>query len=477
MKFDCVNTPLNDIKTDSRLVATGDLFLAYPGEKVDGRDYIPQAIEAGASAILWDNKDFDWKAEWDVPNEAVADLRAQAGYIASEFYQKPSERLWVVGVTGTNGKTSVSHWVAHAMQAAGQSSAVIGTLGKGLIDNLIPSVNTTPGSVEVQKVLGSIFEQQAGVVAMEVSSHGLDQGRVNGVAFDVAVFTNLSQDHLDYHKTMAAYQAAKRKLFAWEGLSAHVINVDDAYGKALASELEADGQQVLTYGLKAGDISAIEIRYFDTYLTMQLVTQQGTEAVRLNLTGEFNVYNVLAVVGVMLASDIRFAQVVEAIQTLQPVSGRMEMLGGGEQPVVVVDYAHTPDALEKVLVSLKQQSTGKLVCVFGCGGDRDTSKRAQMGAVVNQYADAAIVTNDNPRGENPEEIIQAITVAMSGNVVVEQDRAKAISIAVMAAKAGDTVLVAGKGHEQYQEINGEKHHFSDVEQAQAALSLMQEVVA
>jgi len=472
-----IDTPLSGITTDSRKVKSGNLFLAYPGYEADGRDYIAQAIERGAEAVLWDDKNFSWNADWKVQNQAVPNLQYQAGGIASQFYKKPSADLWMVGITGTNGKTSVSHWVAHAMQVIGKTSAIIGTLGTGLLESLSPSVNTTPGAVDLQSMLAQFKRKKADVVAMEVSSHALDQGRVNGVAFDIAVFTNLTQDHLDYHKTMKAYEAAKRKLFAWEGLKAHVINVDDKFGKRLAKDLKAQGQQVFTYGLKAGDIRAADIRYFDTYFTALLVTHYGSQEVKLNLTGEFNAYNVLAVLGVMLASEVPFEQAIGALETLKPVPGRMEMYGGGEQSLVIVDYAHTPDALEKVLSAIKKQNTSKVVCVFGCGGERDVSKRAKMGYIASKYADAAIVTSDNPRGENPKKIIQDVTASMSGNFLIEADRAKAISIAIMAAKAGDVVLVAGKGHETYQEIKGEKHYFSDAEEVQKALAAAQEVTA
>jgi UDP-N-acetylmuramoyl-L-alanyl-D-glutamate--2,6-diaminopimelate ligase len=437
---------------------------------VDGRKYIADAVKKGAVAVVWEEDGFAWNPSWDVKNIAIPNLKLQAGYIASQFYKKPSSALWTVGITGTNGKTSVSHWVAQAFDILKRNSAVVGTLGNGFLDMLEPAMNTTPGPIELQKKLASFIQSHAEVVAMEVSSHGLDQGRLNGMEFDVAVFTNLSRDHLDYHKTISAYQEAKKKLFKWANLKASVINYDDAFGRVLADELNHENQHTLTYGIKSGEVRATKVKLCESYFTMHIVSPYGQADVKVNLIGEFNVYNVLAVLATLLVSDVSFEDAIDAISQLKPVAGRMQMMGGGNKPMVVVDYAHTPDALEKVLKTLKAQTKGKLLCVFGCGGDRDTGKRSKMGKIVTKYADAAIVTSDNPRGENPEQIISQITKGMDGRYIVEVERAKAITVGVLSAKAGDVVLVAGKGHETYQEIAGVKHYFSDAMQVELVLA-------
>lgn len=470
-----IKAPIASITSDSRLVEKNSLFIAYPGQYSDGRDYIADAIKKGAVAVVWEEEGFSWNPEWDVKNIAIPQLKYQAGHIASQFYKKPSAALWTVGVTGTNGKTSVTQWLAQAFDYLNRRTAVLGTLGNGFLENLEPTMNTTPGPIELQKLLARYLNAKANVVAMEVSSHGLDQGRLNGVEFDVAVFTNLTQDHLDYHKTMEAYQAAKEKLFDWPSLKASVINYDDAFGKHLADKLNAAHQHVITYGIHSGEVRATQVELHDTFFEMNVKTPYGDADVVVNLIGEFNVYNTLAVLATLLVSDVGFQDAIDAISHLKPVDGRMQMLGGGNKPLVVVDYAHSPDALDKVLKTLKAQTKSKLVCVFGCGGDRDQSKRAKMGKIVSKHADAIVVTTDNPRNENPQAIINDIIKGMDSHYVVELDRAKAIAIGVMSAKVGDVVLIAGKGHEDYQEIAGVRHYFSDAKQAELALNSYQEI--
>lgn len=470
-----IKAPIANITSDSRLVEKNSLFIAYPGQYSDGRAYIADAIKKGAVAVVWDDDGFVWNPDWDVKNIAIPHLKWQAGHIASQFYKKPSTALWTIGVTGTNGKTSVSHWLAQALDYLQRHTAVVGTLGNGFLDALEPTMNTTPGPIDLQKTLARFLNAKASVVAMEVSSHGLDQGRLNGVEFDVAVFTNLTQDHLDYHKTMDAYQAAKAKLFEWSSLKACVINYDDPFGKSLADKLSAEHKHVITYGIEAGEVRATQLTLHDSFFEMHVTTPYGEAEVVVNLIGEFNVYNTLAVLATLLVSDVPFEKAIEAIGQLKSVSGRMQMLGGGDKPMVVVDYAHTPDALDKVLKTLKAQTKSKLVCVFGCGGDRDQGKRAKMGKVVSKHAHAIVITTDNPRSENPQAIVNDILKGMDAHYVVELDRAKAIAIGIMSAKVGDVVLIAGKGHEDYQEIAGVRHYFSDAKQAELALETYQEI--
>jgi UDP-N-acetylmuramoyl-L-alanyl-D-glutamate--2,6-diaminopimelate ligase len=406
---------------------------------------------------------------------AVPHLRQAVGAVADFVYGSPSSSLWTIGVTGTNGKTSCTHWIAEALEHCGRCAAVIGTLGNGLVGALAASPNTTPDACVLHELLSQFRRAGARAVAMEVSSHGLDQGRVNAVAFDVALFTNLSRDHLDYHGTMAAYGAAKARLFAWPGLTACVVNVDDAFGRNLAGDAQARGQRVITYGSSGADITAGGIAMGRDGLALSLRTPFGSAEIETRVVGAFNASNLLGVLGVLLASDVPLASALDALRRVAPPAGRMQRIGGGDAPLAVVDYAHTPDALEKALTALRPivAKDRELVCVFGCGGDRDKGKRPQMGRIAASLADRVIVTNDNPRSEDPQAIANAIAQGIheAGNrrYRVELDRAAAIRFALANAYAGDVVLIAGKGHEPYQEIAGKRLPFSDLAIAREAL--------
>lgn len=479
-----LQTPFVSMTSDSRQVVKGSLFIAYPGEHSDGRSYIEQAIAQGAQAVLWElgesnSAPFEWLPEWQVEQLGVQNLKAKVSEIAAAFYGNPTQDCTVIGVTGTNGKTTVTQWIAQCVHFLGEKPVVIGTIGNGFMHDIKTTVNTTPDAILLQQLLNEYVNEGATSVAMEVSSHGLTQGRVSGVAFDVAVLTNLSRDHLDYHKTMEAYANAKRQLFIWDGLRCAVINTDDAFGKVVATELLAGDKVVLSYGLNKGPseqhVQGYDLTFSEHGLTMQVTTPKGDAVLTANVLGEFNAYNVLAVLATMLSTDVSLEKAIEAIAQIKPVAGRMQQLGGGALPLVVVDFAHTPDALEKVLSSLKQQlegnhQNGQLVCVFGCGGDRDAGKRGLMGDVAVQYANAVVVTSDNPRSESPQAIVDDITQYLPSGFIVELDRERAIKLAVAKANKGDVVLIAGKGHENYQEINGVKHPFSDAAVVQQALA-------
>lgn len=462
------------ITSDSRRVKPGALFLAYPGMHSDGRNFIPQAIQAGATGVVWEKQDFTWNADWQVSNLGVNALRPQAGQIAAEYHQHPSSQLTMVGVTGTNGKTSVSQWLAQCLTLLGQKAAVLGTIGNGFVDAesgaLAEAANTTPDPILLQGMLADFIQQNAKAAVMEVSSHGLEQGRVNGVAFKVAVLTNLTRDHLDYHQTMEAYAAAKQKLFDWPSLNMAVLNADDAFGQTITNSLKQQAKSFVTYGLAHGDVRGSDLQLHQQGLTMQVTTPQGNVTLHAPVLGRFNAYNVLAVLASLLALKVSLTDAATVIAQIKPVQGRMQQFGGHDLPLVVIDYAHTPDALENVLMTLKEQKPAKLICVFGCGGNRDAGKRPLMGAVASKLADTVIVTSDNPRNEDPaliiEEVIGGITIAY----LVEPDRAVAINQAIQSAQKGDIVLVAGKGHEDYQEIAGVKYPFSDAVVAQAALA-------
>jgi UDP-N-acetylmuramoyl-L-alanyl-D-glutamate--2,6-diaminopimelate ligase len=471
--------------SDSRAVSPGDVFAAYPGETRDGREFIPEAIGRGAAAVLWERRGFSWRADWRVANVGVLRLRRHAGEIAAEIYGRPSAKLWMVGITGTNGKTSCTHWIAQALTRLDTRCGVIGTLGSGWPGRLEPLINTTPDAVWLQERLRAFVKQKAQAVSMEVSSHGLVQDRVCGVEFDVAVFTNLSRDHLDYHRTMRNYRGAKARLFRLPGLKWAVVNVDDAFGGELARQAQASGASVLGYGFERSLPAALRgkraprlvgrnLRLGAKGLAFDAATPWGEVKIASPLVGRFNAFNLLATLGVLLASDYPLDAAVAALAKVKTVPGRTERYGGGRRPLVVVDYAHTPDALENVLRALRdlmttseaagtrrRERSGKLVCVFGCGGDRDRGKRPLMGRIASRLADEVIVTSDNPRSEDPHRIITDILEGMTSPCAIAPDRAQAIRAAIAGARPGDVILVAGKGHEQYQEIAGVRHPYSD----------------
>jgi len=457
------------LSSDSRRCAPGVAFLAYPGESADGRKHIGDAIARGASAVLWEREGFRWRDEWQLPNLSLRGLKQQAGVLAHEFYGRPSESLWVCGVTGTNGKTSCSQWIAASLENA----AVIGTLGAGFPGALAEVANTTPDALETQFLLQRFRAERARAVAMEVSSHGLAQGRVNGVRFACALFTNLTHDHLDYHGSMAAYARAKARLFETPGLETAVLNLDDALGAELARRLAG---RVRTIGYSLSSQKPVGVDEFVVAGRMagarlEIHSSWGKASATLRQVGRFNVANALGVLGCLVANGIRFEEAASTLGRLPPVPGRMQALG--EEPLVVIDYAHTPDALENVLQALRPVAAargGRLAVVFGAGGDRDPTKRPRMGAVAARLADEVLVTSDNPRSEDPLAIISQIEKGIAGKHEVEPDRAQAIAKAIANAEAKDVVLVAGKGHETYQEVKGRRAHFSDEEQVRAALA-------
>jgi UDP-N-acetylmuramoyl-L-alanyl-D-glutamate--2,6-diaminopimelate ligase len=463
-----LGTPVKRLTADSRKAGTGLVFAAYPGTRLDGRDFISRAIANRVDGILWEKKGYVWDPAWVLPNAGVEDLRNRVGEIASQVYGRPSESLHMIGVTGTNGKTSVAHWIAQCLTRGGRKTALLGTLGNGFPGSLNPSANTTPDAIELQQGLARLLQDGAQACAMEVSSHGLDQGRAVGCQFNVGVLTNLSRDHLDYHGTMDAYAEAKARLFNWPGLNVAVLNLDDDFGRQIEAEIK--GLSIAGYGFERGAVIG-ELRQADrSGVRLGIRSDWGQAELQAPVVGRFNASNVLAVLTSLLVSDVPLTQACELLSRIVPPPGRMQTLGGGPQPLVVVDYAHTPDALEKVLSSLRKIcAQGRLICVFGCGGNRDKGKRPLMGRAASEGADSVIVTSDNPRHEDPLAIIDEITPGMNAGYKVEPDRARAIFEGVGMARAADVVLIAGKGHEDYQEIAGEKHPFSDVDAAMRAL--------
>ena len=468
------------IVSDSRQVCAGDVFIAMPGIQADGRDYISAAINAGAAAVVWESRGYTYTSTRNIPDLPVDNLTRVAGMLAHLVFGRPTESLWTVGVTGTNGKTTVSHWIARALIEAGRRCAVVGTLGQGFPGELAPTSNTTPEAISLHGTLARLVEEGAQAVAMEVSSIGLDQGRVDGVRFDVAVFTNLTLDHLDYHGTMDAYGQAKARLFDTPGLKHAVINLDDAFGCKLAASLRGKLDRIgytlgeTDFGPDLADrvLRASQIETSGAIMRFQVNIGDECAEVHAHLAGRFNVSNLLAVIGTLIASGFSLEESAQLTYHLTPPPGRMQVLGGVAEPLVVVDYAHTPDALENVLGALRPAASargGKLVCVFGCGGDRDHGKRPVMGQIASRLADVVIITSDNPRSEDPQSIINEVLAGAGGGVSALIDRAEAVYQAISRASADDVVLLAGKGHEHYQEIAGSRLAFSDLECARAAL--------
>jgi len=462
---------IRELTLDSRQVRPGDLFLAVPGGRQDGRAHIGDALARGAAAVAYEAEGAPVLAGHAVPLVAIKGLAGQLSAIAGRFYGEPGRALCLIGVTGTNGKTSVSQLLAQALDLLGERCGIVGTLGSGFHDALQSSRHTTPDPLGVQATLAGLKQAGARAVAMEVSSHGLEQGRVAALDFDVAVFTNLSRDHLDYHGTMEAYAAAKARLFAWLGLGCRVLNLDDALGRRLATE--AQPSRLIGYSLEdsTAQLYCRQAHFDERGVRAEVVTQQGEGLLRSALLGRFNLSNLLAVVGALLGLGYGLDEILRVVPQLQPPPGRMQRLGGGGRPLVVVDYAHTPDALEKVLEALRPHVRGRLHCLFGCGGDRDRGKRPLMAAVAERLADDVLVTDDNPRNEPAPQIFVDIRSGLVApdKALFMHGRGQAIAKLIAGAEADDILLLAGKGHEDYQEIEGVRHPFSDIDEAAKAL--------
>lgn len=481
-----VSKKLNEIvirglSLDSRHVKSDCLFIAISGETVNGVEFINSAIEQGAAAVIWEaNADvsaikINWRKtelNFNVPIIAISNLSQLVGEIASRFYDYPSEKISVCGITGTNGKTSCANYIAQMIDID-QPCGLLGTLGKGVYPDLEETGFTTPDAISCHQWLADIQQKKVKNAVMEVSSHALIQGRVNAIQFNSAVFTNLSRDHLDFHGDMDSYAAAKSKLFKFPTLKKAIINVDDEAGRNIADNL-SDSVRCIRYGLNESfkpDVFACDIKLNQKGLSMQVKTPWGDGKLTSSLMGHFNVSNLLAVLSVMLLEGVELKDALNRLYKIKNVPGRMQPFGGMKTPLVVVDFAHTPDALEKVLYSLRQHTQNNLWCVFGCGGNRDKGKRSLMGSVAVDKADYVVLTNDNPRSEDASQIINDIKSGIKNisNVTIEQDRQTAIHFAINQAKPGDVVLIAGKGHENYQLIGNKKFPFSDAEEVKQQL--------
>jgi UDP-N-acetylmuramyl-tripeptide synthetase len=471
------------VTDDSRQVLPGALFLAYPGEAADGRRYIADAIARGAAAVLWEERvaeasAFAWNIDWRIANLPVAGLRELCGPLAHAIYGRPSERLSLVAVTGTNGKTTVTQWIGTTHP---RPCAVIGTLGSGWPGQLVDSGFTTPAATTLMRSLAGFADADAQACALEASSIGIAEGRLDGARVDIAVFTNLTRDHLDYHGSMADYGQAKARLFTWPKLRLAVSNLDDPFGRELAALSTATKvvgytQQDLPAD-RQGTIRADQVEETLDGLRFRLCAPSGRAQVETGLLGRYNVANLLAVAAVLLDAGLTPQAVAERLAALTPPAGRLEKIGGHNEPLVVVDYAHTPDALESALNALRPVARARgagLTAIFGCGGDRDRGKRPLMGEVATHHADRVVLTSDNPRSEDQQAILDQIGVgAPTAEIIV--DRGEAIRRTLLSAHPAEVILIAGKGHESYQEIAGVRRPFSDATHARLALLARQEV--
>ncbi|WP_297206221.1 UDP-N-acetylmuramoyl-L-alanyl-D-glutamate--2,6-diaminopimelate ligase [uncultured Pluralibacter sp.] len=473
---------LREMTLDSRVAAAGDLFVAVVGHQADGRRYIPQAIAQGVAAVIAEAKDNASDGEirevHGVPVIYLSQLNERLSALAGRFYHEPSEQLKLVGVTGTNGKTTTAQLLAQWAQLLGETSAVMGTVGNGLLGKVSPTENTTGSAVDVQHVLSGLHAQGATFAAMEVSSHGLVQHRVAALKFAASVFTNLSRDHLDYHGDMEHYEAAKWMLYSTHDCGQAIINADDEVGRRWLAKLPDAVAVSIANNIDPNChgrwLKATAVSYHDSGATIAFDSSWGTGEIESRLMGEFNVSNLLLALAALLALGYPLDGLLSTASRLQPVCGRMEVFSAPGKPTVVVDYAHTPDALEKALEAARLHCAGKLWCVFGCGGDRDKGKRPLMGAIAEQFADIAVVTDDNPRTEEPRAIIDDILAGMldAGRAKVMEGRAEAVTAAIMQARPDDVVLLAGKGHEDYQIVGNRRLDYSDRVTAARLLGLL-----
>lgn len=488
-----ITCSINSITLDSRKIHTGSLFVALSGDSHHGLEFAAMAEKQGVAAIIWETDTHSHAPNVGIPCFEIAHLRQYLGIIANRFYAEPSRSLNMIGVTGTDGKTTVTHFIAQAFNCEhrdANTAAVIGTLGIGQPNAVKETGHTTPDVLSVHQALSELQQQNFSHVAMEVSSHALDQGRVNGVVFDVVALTNLTRDHLDYHQTVDAYAEAKAKLFAWPTAKALVLNLDDEFGMQLANKHaeRAIAGEIKLIGYGVGNLADYTVNVMNISPAVDILiaskpcyTMQGIQAdihfaaesahLTAPVLGAFNLYNLLAAAGSLLALGISLKEAVTRLSHVGTVAGRMETVTNDHGILLVVDYAHTPGALEQALLAIRKHTTGRLICVFGCGGDRDRGKRPLMASIAEQSADRVILTDDNPRNERSFQIMNDMIQGLKHpeDVVIEHDRDKAIRFAVQSAQAGDTLLIAGKGHETGQIVCGETYPFDDRKQATVAL--------
>ena len=463
---------IEQLALDSRDVRPGSLFFAVPGLNEDGRQFIPSAIAAGACAVVFEADNWQIADTAPVPQIGVRDLKQKISEIAAVFFRHPSHKMHIVGITGTNGKSSCAALSAQALESLGHRCGIVGTLGSGFTGELTPASLTTPNSISLQRHLASLADSGAQYLCLEVSSHSLDQSRTTGVRFGTVVFTNLSQDHLDYHKSEANYRSAKSRLFTETAAAHAVLNIDDEFGRSLLGKTTAEHE--ITYGRRSADVQLVELTADREGIAASISIAGHSIRVRNTLLGRFNGINITTVAAILYSLGIEPAEIEIALNSLVPIAGRLERITGcSNHAAVYVDYAHTPDGLEQALSSLREFTQGAIWCVFGCGGDRDTEKRSMMGALAERFADRVIVTDDNPRSESPAAIVKQIRSGMKSAPMVEHDRAQAIDLAIRKAQPEDAVLIAGKGHETRQIYRDRSVQFSDREVAAQVLRSLQ----
>jgi UDP-N-acetylmuramoyl-L-alanyl-D-glutamate--2,6-diaminopimelate ligase len=457
-------TEFKYLEQNSLNVKNNSIFLAYPGESDDGRKYIGEAIKNGAGAIIYDPSGFKWNSQWDLPNLPIKNLKNNVSNIASEFYNNPSQKINLIGVTGTNGKTSSVYWITQCLESLKRKATMVSTIGYGFVDHLKPSVNTTPDAIKIQSIINDFILSKVQDVCIEVSSHGIDQGRVSGVDFDVRLFTNLSRDHLDYHDSIESYANIKKDFLLDAKKGYLVINTDDQLGKIIFEESKLNKSQKISFGIEnKATFQAKNIISENQETKFDLIYQDKIYKIEASVEGIYNIYNILGVIGTLVSLGYQIEDINPILKILNPVPGRSEILKTNIErcPKVIIDYAHTPDALKNILNSLKKLTYKNLKIVFGCGGNRDKGKRKEMAIIANQYADCVIVTSDNPRNEEPMDIINDICQNLIIPYLVIENRDDAIKEVIKKADINDLILIAGKGHETYQEIKGVRKNFSD----------------
>ena len=453
----------DNLSLNSKQISKNTVFIAYPGNKHDGREFIQEAIENGAAGIIFESKNFKKNLNLSIPNISISDLRNKLAAISSQFYEYPSKKISIIGITGTNGKTTSAYWLSQCLNHLKIKTAFIGTLGYGDLKKLKKSQNTTPSAIDLQRSIKEIYKKKYKYVAMEVSSHGIKEQRINNIEFKQRLFTNLSRDHLDYHKTMSEYAEVKKKFMLSEKNGNIIVNIDDKVGQSIFNNSVLPDNKKVSFSIyKKSKIQATNIRQNHNNLNFDLNYYGKSFPVRLKLIGIFNIYNVLGVIGCLSTMGFEVNQIINSLKKIKQVPGRTEFIKKSKDlPSVMIDYAHTADALENILKSIKNNSFKKIILVFGCGGDRDKGKRKEMAKIAEEYADHSLITSDNSRNENPKDIIEDISKHFDQEPIKIIDRKEAICEAIKMADKEDLVVIAGKGHEEYQEIGNKKIYFSD----------------